>query len=595
MNNLDLAVIGNCAYAALIDQQANVVWACLPRLDGDPVFCSLLEPTGDNADHGFFAVDLANFSHSEQRYLHNSAILTTQLYDSQGGAVEITDFAPRFKQFDRIFRPAMMVRHIRPLAGEPRVTIKLRPTGNYGAWQPDVTRGSNHVRYVTPEATLRLTTDAPPSYIAEEISFVLEQPITMLFGPDESLRDSVKKVGRDFFESTREYWREWTRYLSIPFEWQAEVIRAAVTLKLCAQEETGGIVAAVTTSIPEAAGSERNWDYRFCWLRDAYFAVNALNRLGATRTMEDYLTYITNIIAGIPNGELQPVYGVMLEAKLIERQVESLAGYRGTGPVRVGNEAYVQVQNDVYGSVILALSQIFFDRRLENPGGKVLFERLERLGNQAVARYDTPDAGPWELRGSQKVHTFSSVMCWAAADRLARIAVQMELPGRAEYWRSAADTMHKTICAKAWHPEVKAFTDSFGGRDLDAGMLLLHELGFLAADDPRFVATVEAVGKHLKRGDYVFRYIEADDFGEPEHAFNICTFWYIDALAAIGRTDEARHLFENMLGHRNHLGLLSEHIDIKTGEHWGNFPQSYSMVGLISSAMRLSKNWEEAF
>ena len=595
MSDLELAMIGNCAYAALIDKRANVVWACLPRLDGDPVFCSLLDPVGENADQGVFAVELTNFSHSEQRYLHNSAILTTQLYDSNGGAVEVTDFAPRFKQFDRIFRPAMLVRHIRPLAGEPRVTIKLRPTGSYGARRPDVTRGSNHIRYVTPDMTLRLTTDAPPSYIAEEISFVVEQPITMLFGPDESLRDSVKKVGRDFFESTREYWREWTRYLSIPFEWQAEVIRAAVTLKLCAQEETGGIVAAVTTSIPEAAGSERNWDYRFCWLRDAYFAVNALNRLGATRTMEDYLTYITNIIAGVPNGELQPVYGVMLEAKLVEKQLDSLAGYRGTGPVRIGNEAYVQVQNDVYGAVILALSQIFFDRRLEHPGSKQLFERLERLGNQAVAHYDKPDAGPWELRGSQKVHTFSSVMCWAAADRLARIAVHLELPGRAEYWRTAADAMHKTICAQAWHDEVNAFTDSFGGRDLDAGMLLLHELGFLAADDPRFVATVDAIGKHLKHGDFVFRYIGADDFGEPENAFNICTFWYIDALAAIGRTDEARQLFEKMLGHRNHLGLLSEHIDVKTGEHWGNYPQSYSMVGLISSAMRLSKSWEEAF
>ena len=595
MNNLDLAVIGNCSYAALIDQKAKVVWACMPRLDGDPVFCSLLEPVGDCADQGYFVIDLANYSHSEQRYLHNSAILVTRLYDSQGSGVEITDFAPRFKQFDRTFRPAMMVRHIRPLGGEPRITIKLRPTTNYGVRPAAVTRGSNHVRYVSSEMTLRLTTDAPIGYIVDEVPFVVEQPITMLLGPDESLRASVKLTGRDFYELTREYWREWTRYLSIPFEWQAEVIRAAVTLKLCALEETGGIVAAITTSIPEADGSERNWDYRYCWLRDAYFVIDALNRLGATRTMEDYLTYMTNIIAGVPNGELQPLYGLAQEAELVEKQLTSLAGYRGMGPVRIGNEAYKQVQNDVYGAVILALTQIFFDRRLEHRGSKQLFERLERLGSQAVAVYDKPDSGPWELRNTKKVHTFSSVMCWAAADRLARIAIQLELPGRAEYWRVAADTMHKTICAKAWSEERNSFVDSFGGTEMDAGLLLLHDLSFLAADDPRFVATVEAIGKTLKKGDFVFRYDAPDDFGAPENAFNICTFWYIDALAVIGRTKEARQLFENMLKHGNHVGLLSEHIDPRTGEHWGNYPQSYSLVGMISSAMRLSKSWEEAF
>lgn len=595
MNNLDLAVIGNSTYAALIDQQAKVVWTCLPRLDGDPMFCSLLEPAGDCADHGYFSIELAGYSHSEQRYLHNSAILVTRLFDAHGSGVEITDFAPRFKQFDRIFRPSMMVRHIRPLGGEPRVTIKLRPTADYGARPAALTRGSNHVRYVGGDMTLRLTTDGPVGYIVDEVPFVVEQPITMLLGPDESLRASVKLTGRDFFELTRDYWREWTRYLSIPFEWQAEVIRAAVTLKLCALEETGGIVAAITTSIPEADGSERNWDYRFCWLRDAYFVIDALNRLGATRTMEDYLTYMTNIIAGVPNGALQPLYGLSLGADLVEQQLTSLAGYRGMGPVRIGNEAYTQVQNDVYGAVILALTQIFFDRRLEHRGSKQLFERLERLGSQAVAVYDKPDAGPWELRNTKKVHTFSSVMCWAAADRLARIATQLDLPGRAEYWRDAANSMHKTICAKAWSEERNSFVESFGGSDMDAGLLLLHELSFLAADDPRFVSTVEAIGQTLKKGEFVFRYDAPDDFGAPENAFNICTFWYIDALAAIGRTEEARQLFDNMLKHRNHVGLLSEHIDPRTGEHWGNYPQSYSLVGMISSAMRLSKSWKDAF
>ena len=595
MQDLNLAIIGNSSYAALIDKQARIVWACFPRFDGDPVFCSLLEPTGENAERGFYDVELMGFSHSDQRYMHNSAVLVTRLYDKSGCGVEITDFAPRFKQFDRIFRPNLMVRHIQPLAGNPRIRIRLRPTWAYGAHRPELTRGSNHIRYVSPEGALRLTTDAPPSYVAEEIPFVVEQPVNLLLGSDESLTASVQQTARNFFEQTREYWREWSRYLSIPFEWQAEVIRAAITLKLCSLEETGAIVAAITTSIPEAKDTGRNWDYRFCWLRDAYFVVHALNRLGATRTMEDYLYYITNIIAGATsNGVLQPVFGIMLEGKLSEIQVDSLAGYRSMGPVRVGNLAYEQVQNDSYGAVILALTQMFFDRRLERPGTIELYERLERLGEMAVELFDKPDSGPWEFRNTTKVHTFSSVMCWAAADRLARIGAHLGLDKRAAYWRKSAKRMHKLISERAWSKKRKSFVESLDGDHLDAALLQLHELDFVAADDPRYLSTVEAIGNSLRRGDFVFRYDRPDDFGEPQNAFNICTFWYIDALAAVGRVDEARDLFEHMLAHRNHLGLFSEHLDPKSGELWGNFPQTYSMVGLINSAMRLSKSWEDA-
>ncbi len=592
--DLNLAAIGNCAFSALIDPRGRVTWSCMPRFDGDPVFCSLLQPVAENADRGFYDVELFDFERSEQRYMHNSAILVTRLFDTHGHGIEITDFAPRYRQYDRIFRPLTMVRHIQPLNGTPRIRIRLRPTFDYGAHRPEVTRGSNHIRYVVPGSTLRLTTDAPPSFIAEEVVFVCENPITLLLGSDESLTASVQQTAREFYERTRGYWREWTRYLSIPFEWQAEVIRAAITLKLCSLEETGAVVAAITTSIPEAKDSGRNWDYRFCWLRDAYFVVHALNRLGATRTMEDFLYYITNIIAGAPDGTLQPVYGVMTEARLSESQVDSLAGYRGMGPVRIGNEAHLQVQNDVYGSVILALTQLFFDRRLHRPGNQELFERLEPLGVKALDLYDKPDAGLWELRNRKKVHTFSSVMCWAAADRLARIAAHIENDERAAYWRQAADGMRTTILERAWNAKRNCFVESFDGEDLDAALLLLHELDFVAADDPRFLGTVDAISTSLRRGNYVFRYHAPDDFGFPENAFNVCTFWYIDAIAAIGRLDEARAMFSNMLGRRNNLGLLSEDLDPKTGELWGNFPQTYSMVGLINSAMRLSKSWEEA-
>jgi len=595
MSTLDLAVIGNCGFGALVDRRGRVVWSCMPRFDGDPVFCSLLNGNGDDEKFGFFDIVLEDFERSEQHYLHNTAIVVTTLYDSNGSAVEITDFAPRFKQYGRIYRPLQMVRRVRPLSGSPRLTVRLRPVCDYGASRPERTNGSNHIRYITPAVTLRLTTDAPVTYILDEVPFVVEEPFTLILGPDESLTRPIDETAREFFEMTSEFWIEWVRYLSLPFEWQDAVIRAAITLKLCNFEETGAIIAAITTSIPEAAGSQRNWDYRYCWLRDAYFVVHALNRLGATKTMEDYLRYITNIVAMSEDGHLQPVYGIALEKRLTEKEVASLAGYRAMGPVRVGNQAYEHIQNDVYGSVILASTQFFFDQRLVQPGDARLFQKLEKVGEQAVKLFDRPDAGMWELRTKAKVHTFSAVMCWAGCDRLAKVAARLGNDGRAEYWRRHADHISGVIQKEAWDEKQNSFVESFGGTGIDASLLLLNEIGFLAADDPRFAGTVAAVEKTLRHGDHIFRYATADDFGVPQTSFNICTFWYIDALAALGRAEEARDLFEKMLACRNRLGLLSEDLDPDTGELWGNFPQTYSMVGLINAAMRLSKTWEDAF
>jgi GH15 family glucan-1,4-alpha-glucosidase len=594
MSTLDLAVIGNCSFGALIDERARIVWSCLPRFDGDPAFCALLNDHADG-DKGFYDVELFDFERSEQHYRPNSAVLVTRLYDSAGGIVEVTDLAPRFKHFSRIFRPTALLRYLRPLAGTPRVRLRLRPSYGYGSGRPETTRGSNHIRYVMPGLTLRLTTDAPVTYVLEEVPFILEEPVTLLLGPDESLRQGVAETGRDFFERTDEYWREWCRNLALPFEWQDAVIRAAMTLKLSSFEESGAVIAAMTTSIPEAPDSGRNWDYRYCWLRDSYFVVHALNALGATRTMEEFLNYITNIAAAAEDGYLQPVFGITQEQRLDEHQIESLAGYRSMGPVRVGNDAYTQVQNDGYGSVILASAQSFFDRRVARPGDETLFHRLERLGEQAVKRWDQPDSGIWEFRSRASVHTYSSVMCWAACDRLSKIARRLDLQERADYWQQAAEQIHAGICARAWNEDLDSFVASFEGQDADASLLLLAELGFIEAEDPRFRGTLTLVESRLRRDRYLYRYNTADDFGLPETTFNVCTFWYIDALAAVGRRDEARALFENMLANRNHLGLLSEDLDPRSGEHWGNYPQTYSAVGLIHSAMRLSKPWEEAF
>ena len=378
----------------------------------------------------------------------------------------------------------------------------------------------------------------------------------------------------------------------MPLEWQEAVIRSAITLKLCQFEETGAIVAAMTTSIPEAPDSGRNWDYRFCWLRDAFFVVRALNSLSEVGTMEDYLRWLNDVVRGARGGHVQPLYGIGLEQNLTERLVPSLSGYRGMGPVRAGNQAFEHVQHDVYGNIVLGASQAFFDRRLLRRADLRDFRELEAVGEQAWAMHDQPDAGMWELRTRARVHTSSSLMCWAACDRLAKIAAVVGAPERVPFWRDRAEIVRRKILEQSWSDSRQAFVESFGGRDLDASVLLMAEVGFIEPTDPRFVKTVAALESALCDGPFMRRYEAPDDFGRPETAFNVCSFWRIDALARIGRGEEAREIFEALLASRNAVGLLSEDLHVGTGELWGNFPQTYSMVGIVNGAVRLSKPWD---
>jgi GH15 family glucan-1,4-alpha-glucosidase len=590
--DLELGVVGNCEISALVDALGRIVWLCLPRPDGDPVFSALLAQDGGAAAAGVFAIDLVDFARAEQRYLRNTAVLETILHDAHGASLRIRDFCPRFRTRGRMFRPMTLVRLVEPLAGRPIVRIRLNPARGFGAAADGGRAGSHHIRFAADGVDYRITTDASISALAHQRPIVLDGPLTFVLGPDQTMEETPSVLAHSFLEETCRYWQDWVRTLAIPFDWQEEVIRAAITLKLCTFEDTGAVLAALTTSIPEHAGSGRNWDYRYCWLRDSYFVIQALNRLGATRTMEAYLHFIDHLVAGSAVQELQPVYSLTGSPDIEERIVTSLSGYRGMGPVRIGNQAAQQTQNDVYGAVILAITQLFFDQRLARGGDQTLFEQLERLGERAALVYDQPDAGLWEFRGQARVHTFSAVMSWAGCDRLSRIARRLGLADREAHWSKVAAGMRDTILEHAWSERRGAFVASFDGDHLDASALLLADLGLLPATDPRFLATLDVIGRELRDGDLLFRYRHEDDFGTPATAFATCAFWYVNALAAAGRVDEAREHFTRLLRYRNGLGLLSEDIDPVTGELWGNFPQTYSLVGVISSALRLSRPWE---
>jgi len=591
VTSLDLALLGNGSIGALIDAQGAVVWCCFPRFDGDPVFCSLLAGDSPRDKIGAFTIEMEGAVRTEQQYLPDTPILVTRLYDAKGGVVEITDFCPRFEKDAALFCPKLLVRQVRPIGGRPNIRVRVEPAADYGCTKRQHALGAGHISYAGDQA-LRLTTNAPTEAIADRTLFHVTETITLMFGLDDPLAGvgDVTSKGTAMLERTTAYWRNWTRSLQAPPEWRDAVIRAAITLELNVYEATGAIIASMTTSIPEAPNTGRTWDYRYCWPRDAYFTADALSRLGEMRTIERYLAFLLGVAATTDDAHLVPIYTIDGGPIPDEHVAKCLPGYRGMGPVHVGNKASEQAQHDLYGEAVLTAAPLFLNSRTSQAGDEALLARLEPFGEHAARLYEVPDAGLWELRGAERVHTFSSIMCWAACDRLAKYADRLKLADRAEYWRSRATSVHEVISRRSWNAKLNAFTATMDGDSLDASLLLMPRLGFLEANDPRFAGTVAAIESRLKHGDFVYRYVERDDFGYPENAFLVCTFWYIEALAAMGgaRREEARLLFEKVLTARNRHGLLAEDLDPRTLEQWGNFPQTYCMAGIIDCALGLN-------
>jgi GH15 family glucan-1,4-alpha-glucosidase len=580
----DLGIVGNCQFAALVHRDGSVVWCCLPRLDSDPVFGALL----DTAGGGRFRVGPASGALGAQRYLPNTNVLET-LFDDEDGAFRVVDLAPRFSLHGRSFRPTQLVRVVEPLRGQPRVRVTCDPRLGWTARRPRAHLGSHHVQYEGFASPLRLTTDVPVTYVDSGLPFALTGPRHLVLTWGQPVEEPLQPLAERFRGETERHWRDWVKGCAVPVRYQDEVIRSALALKLHCFEDTGAIVASTTTSIPESPGAGRTWDYRYCWLRDAYYVLGAFHLLGRFEERERFIQWLFDVAGGSPDLDLAPLYGLDGRSDLAERTVEGWPGFRGEGPVRVGNAAARQRQNDIFGETALALAPVFLDERFQDEQSEATLRLLVRLARKALAVAGTPDAGIWEVRAESRPRTFSSLMSWAAADRVAAV-LRLHHPDDAPAFAAGAERLREEILREAWSPAVGAIASTYGGRELDASLLQMAPLRFLPATDPRLAATVDAIAGGLDQAGWLRRYAEDDGLGRPQVAFVLCTFWLVEALDVLGRAKDARFRLERALAALTPLGLLSEDFD-PAGVRWGNFPQAYSHVGLIRAAFAAAPPW----
>jgi GH15 family glucan-1,4-alpha-glucosidase len=580
-----LGLIGNCQYAALVDPTGTVVWCCLPRFDSEPVFGALLDPDG-----GRFQVGAADGSAGTQRYLENTNVLET-VFTAPGGRARVVDFAPRFERHGRIHRPTQLIRIVEPVEGTPQIAVRCEPVLGWSKARPAAANGSHHVGFAGYPSELRLTTDVPLSYLdGRPIALTERRHLVLSWGPP--VEESIPAVCADFLQRTTRHWRWWVKHCDIPPRYQREVIRSALALKLHCFEDTGAIIASVTTSIPEAPASARTWDYRYCWLRDAYYVVDAFRLLGHFDEREAFVSYVLNVATATPDLALAPLYTVSGERDVPERVAAGWAGFAGDGPVRVGNDAAGQVQHDVFGELVLALAPIFHDERFSAERTPATLDLVMRLANRAIAVAGTPDRGIWEFRRPSTPQTFSNLMCWAAADRAAAIADRFA-PDQAPRLREAAARIRAELARRAWNERRRAFVGTYDGDSLDASLLQMAPLRVFAADDERVGGTIDAIWRDLTENGWLMRYREDDGLGETKVAFVLCTFWLIEALVLAGRQAEARALMDRACSILSPLGLLAEDYNMTAGRMSGNFPQAYSHVGLIRAAFAASPRWLE--
>lgn len=581
-----MGVIGNCSYLAYVGIDSNIKWMCMPRFDSSFIFGSLI----DEKKGGEFSVKPADTYTSKQYYLPNSNILVTEFHAADG-AYKVIDFAPRFLQFGRYFKPLMLVRKIELISGSPKIVVSCKPVGDYGNTTPEVVVGSNHIRYLNLDSHVRLSTDVPLNYVMASEAFVLTKDRYLLFSYGVPLEASLETTCEDFYFKTLDYWQLWIKSSYIPNIFQSEIIRSALVLKLHQYEDTGGIIASGSMALPESHNSGRTWDYRYCWMRDTYYTLNAFNHIGHFEESEKYFEYIQNIIIQ-EKERVQPLYSVTGKKDIDEIELD-LAGYLGNKPVRLGNQAYTHIQNDVYGQVLLSLVPLFTDQRLvvkikhKNPElVKWLLDRIEMTMHE-------PDAGLWEFRNKQQFHTYTYLFHWAGSKAALKIGKAI---GDTKLMEKATKLIleNEKKIELCYSSGEQAYMQAIGSPNFDASTIKLISMNYLEHNSDKAKMFVKKIEEKLHAGKGLFfRYKHEDDFGKPETTFLVCAFWYIEALACVGRVDEALKYLENMTTFANHLGIFSEDVSMETGDQWGNYPQTYSHVGLINAAFRIANKLDK--
>jgi len=580
-------IIGNCAFAAHVGTDTNIAWMCWPRFDSSFIFGGLLD---DEKGGQFSILPSQGKWGSKQYYIENTNVLCTEV-ETASGSYRVTDFTPRFYQMDRYFRPLMLIRKIERLDGSPSLTVKCHPRGNYGKTIPEPSLGSNHIRFLGLEAQVRLTTNISLNHILHEESFVLNETkyLVLTWGPP--LEASLQETCETFLSKTINYWQQWVKTANISNFHQKAAIRSALALKIHQYEDTGAIVAATTTSLPESPGSGRNWDYRFCWMRDAFYTLNAFNNIGHFEELERYFHYILNTTLE-EDHRYQPLYGITGQKMLTEQELD-LKGYQGNTPVRIGNDAYTHIQNDVYGQVLISLLPLFNDQRIvfnERFNSRQLIFKTLRMIEKT---FDEKDAGLWEFRNLAQHHCYTYLFHWAgslAAIQMARTLKDAEMGELATRLKARSEAMIE----KCYVKEKQGYAQAVGVDRMDASTLQLIMMNYLSPESDRAKQHLHALEHELHAGNGLFyRYKHPDDFGEPETTFLICAFWYVEALACTGRLEEAIRYFENLCSYSNHVGLLSEDVKAADGSMWGNFPQAYSHVGLLNAASRISRKLDQ--
>ena len=583
--NLNYGIVGNCRSAALINYDASIDWCCLPNFDSPSVFANIL----DDEIGGHFKIFCDKNYNITQKYSENTCILITT-FSNNHDEFEIIDFMPRYQKESGVFySPPEIIRIFKLLKGEPRFKIVYDPRLEYSN---GITNNYIKERFIVSvidqenHDTLYLYTSFNKKKFLNGTELILNKDHFVNISYHEKIKPFEINDSLFEFDKTKVYWRNWCSKTPTFKLYNYEIIRSAITLKLLTYEKTGAVLAAATTSIPETIGEVRNWDYRFCWIRDSSMVIKVVAKLGHKKIVKDYIKYILNLIPE-KNEKLQIMYGINGEKNLKEKTLDYLKGYMGSKPVRIGNAAYIQKQNDMYGILMDAIhfQIIKFD---DDDKHQELWSIVKSIVWVVANNWKLPDKGIWEYRNEDRHFTFSKVLCWVAIDRAIKVSKLIQNGISAQKWEPLRKEIFEDIIKNAWNEKKEAFTQSYNSEHLDASVLLMEPYGFLDSKNEKYIKTVKAIEKDLLKDGLMYRYKNVDDFGLPTSSFTVCSFWLIDSLFKIGEEKKAIKLFDNLLKFSNHLNLFSEDIDFKSKRMLGNFPQAYSHLALIDTALNFN-------